>query len=111
MLDKFELGVLKFILSVFTLITIFTLIIMLIILGLFPKDCKAQSSYPDYQQSTQGINNQYHQLEMDRQQRQLMQHQFIQQQQLDQTRRDAEYNIRQSNRDINSESHHKPFRY
>lgn len=55
-------------------------------------------------QSTQEINRQYHQLQIEQQQRQILQQQYSQQQQLEQMRRDAEFrfNTNQSNRTLNS---------
>lgn len=56
-------------------------------LALPSADCQAQSYY----NSTQEINRQQHQAEVDRQQRQILQQQYIQTQQLEQMRRDAEF--------------------
>lgn len=72
--------------------------ISLVILGIvgvlaLSGNCKAQD-YSTYQQSTQEINRQYHQLEVIRQQQQ----QYIQQQQLEQMRRESDYRFNQFNR-------------
>lgn len=70
------------------------------------QDCQAQGYY----NSTQEINRQQHQAEVDRQQRQILQQQYIQTQQLDQMRRDAEsrFNSNQSNRTHDQSHIHQP---
>lgn len=78
------------------------IIFISLVSNLLAMDCKAQSSYSAYQQSTQEINRQQHQQEVMRQQRQILQQQYIQQQQLEQMRRDAEFRFNQSNRNLNS---------
>lgn len=81
-------------------ISLVLIAIALAILSLISKDCKAQD-YSTYQQSTQEINRQYHQMEIQRQYQQQLQQQYIQQQQFDQLRREAEHSFNQSNKDHN----------
>jgi len=84
----------------------FWVTIFLIILTLFTsKDCEAQSM-----NSIQEINRQQHQQEVMRQNQQILQQQYIQAQQLDQIRRDAEFrfNHNQSNR---THDHNNLIRY
>lgn len=64
-----------------------------------------------YYDSTQEINRQYHQMQMEQQQRQILQQQFIQTQQLEQMRRDAEFRFNQSNRNLDPSYLHQPIRY
>ena len=59
-------------------------------LALHSVDCQAQGSYYN---STQEINRQQHQQEVMRQQQQILQQQYIQTQQLEHMRRDAEFRV------------------
>jgi len=104
MLNEFEKNTLKFIASILGLITFFAMLLTLTIAAVYCKDSHAQS--------TQEINRQQHQAEVDRQQRQILQQQYIQTQQLEQMRRDAEFrfNSNQSNR-THDQSHIQQPRY
>lgn len=109
MLSELDKGCLKFVASILGLITICTIAIILVLA--LVSNCHAQSSYPAYQQSTQETNRQYHQMEIDRQQRLILQQQYIQTQQLDQMRRDTEVKFNQSNRSHDHSQFHNPIRY
>lgn len=88
---------------------VFWVVIFLILLTLFAsKDCEAQSI--NY---IQEINRQQHQQEIMRQNQQILQQQYIQAQQLDQIRRDAEFrfNHNQSNRIHSIHNHNNLIRY
>jgi len=84
------------------------LLVVVILFLLLHNTCSAQSMY-----SIQETNRQLHQAEMDRQQRLILQQQYIQSQQLDQIRRDAEFrfNHNQSNRTHDIHNHNNPIRY
>lgn len=72
-----------------------TSLVLLALIGIMAlsTSCFAQSYY----NSTQEINRQQHQIEVNKQQQQILQQQYIQQHQLEQVRRDAEIRATQPN--------------
>jgi hypothetical protein len=76
-------------------------------LALHSANCHAQGSYFN---STQEINRQQHQQEVMKQQQQILQQQYIQTQQLEHMRRDAEFRFNRNHDHLHLHTH-QPIRY